>query len=70
MGINSFSAGLKKRVDSELNPWRELLDNPKQWWDFRNSKLTGSVITPLFGCLLCLTYCNGECIAYLFLFNR
>ncbi|XP_040995748.1 protein OSB3, chloroplastic/mitochondrial-like isoform X1 [Juglans microcarpa x Juglans regia] len=43
VGINAFSAGVKKRVDSELNPWRELLDNPKQWWDFRSSKLTGSV---------------------------
>ncbi|XP_061368863.1 protein OSB3, chloroplastic/mitochondrial-like isoform X2 [Gastrolobium bilobum] len=29
----------KKDPDSSLSPWRDLLDNPKQWSDFRDSKL-------------------------------
>uniref|UniRef100_A0A2P2K527 Uncharacterized protein n=1 Tax=Rhizophora mucronata TaxID=61149 RepID=A0A2P2K527_RHIMU len=41
------SARMKKNHDSLLNSWRELLDNPKEWWDYRNSKLNG-LVNPKF----------------------
>lgn len=37
------TAGEKRSGDYKFNSWRELLDDPKQWWDYRDSKLSGSV---------------------------
>lgn len=36
-------ADVKRSEDSKINSWRELLDDPKQWWDNRDSKRSGSV---------------------------
>ncbi|KAK9999866.1 hypothetical protein SO802_019469 [Lithocarpus litseifolius] len=35
-------ADVKRSEDSKINSWRELLDDPKQWWDNRDSKRSGS----------------------------
>ncbi|XP_059453928.1 protein OSB2, chloroplastic-like [Corylus avellana] len=43
LGTDSFLAGERKSEDPVLNSWRELLDNPKQWRDYRSSKRSGSV---------------------------
>lgn len=43
-GMTCFSASLKKDGDSTLDLWRDLLDNPKQWRDYRNPKLNGLVM--------------------------
>lgn len=67
-GTDSFLAGAKKSEDPLLNSWRELLDDPKQWRDYRNSKRSGSVITPLFWCLLYLTHFIGEMPDFLVFF--
>ncbi|KDP27688.1 hypothetical protein JCGZ_19727 [Jatropha curcas] len=32
---------VKKYGDFGFDSWKDLLDNPKQWWDYRNSKLSG-----------------------------
>ncbi|XLT85433.1 hypothetical protein HN873_007186 [Arachis hypogaea] len=34
---------LKKVRDSSLAPWTDLLDDPKQWTDYRDSKRDGQV---------------------------
>ncbi|XP_027922400.1 protein OSB3, chloroplastic/mitochondrial-like isoform X2 [Vigna unguiculata] len=33
----------KKNPDSSMSSWIDLVDNPKQWWDFRDSKQNGLV---------------------------
>ncbi|XP_034214513.1 protein OSB4, chloroplastic-like isoform X2 [Prunus dulcis] len=40
---DSCETSLKKDGDSTLGPWRDLLDNPKQWRDYRKPKLNGLV---------------------------
>lgn len=40
---SSFSEHAKKE-ELILSSWRELLDNPKHWWDNRDRKRNGSVM--------------------------
>ncbi|RDX75033.1 Protein OSB3, chloroplastic/mitochondrial, partial [Mucuna pruriens] len=40
----TFTASAKKNPDSSLSSWTDLLNNPSQWWDFRDSKLNGLVV--------------------------
>jgi hypothetical protein len=65
-GTNSFSDSAKKSGDPVLNSWRELLDDPNQWWDYRDSKRNGSVIAPLFWCLLYLAHLLVKFMTFLF----
>ncbi|EOX96863.1 Plastid transcriptionally active 9, putative [Theobroma cacao] len=42
-GTLSHSAGTKQGTETAPNPWRDLLDNPKEWQDYRENKLNGLV---------------------------
>ncbi|KAJ7969472.1 Protein OSB3, chloroplastic/mitochondrial [Quillaja saponaria] len=35
----NWKSGAKKTVVSVLSSWRDLIDHPKQWWDFRDNKV-------------------------------
>lgn len=52
-GVTCFSASLKKDGDSTLGTWRDLLDNPKQWNDYRDQKLNGLVTIPSHVFVVC-----------------
>ncbi|KAF4393882.1 hypothetical protein F8388_018373 [Cannabis sativa] len=41
--VKQFKDGVKKDGDSAINSWNNLIDNPKQWWDYRNCKHNGLV---------------------------
>ncbi|XP_062077452.1 protein OSB3, chloroplastic/mitochondrial-like isoform X3 [Humulus lupulus] len=41
--VKQFGDSVKKDVDSAINSWNNLVDNPKQWWDYRNCKHNGLV---------------------------
>ena len=68
-GLTHFSADVKRSEDSKINSWRELLDDPKQWWDNRDSKRSGSVWTPLFMWLCCPHDFVGEMYDFLVFFT-
>ncbi|XP_057992185.1 protein OSB2, chloroplastic isoform X3 [Hevea brasiliensis] len=40
-GPLKYNASTNKDGDSALNSWRDLLDNQKQWWDYRSNKRSG-----------------------------
>ncbi|XP_062077451.1 protein OSB2, chloroplastic-like isoform X2 [Humulus lupulus] len=40
--LNDYD-NVKKKLDSFLGPWSDLIDNPKEWWDCRDKKLNGLV---------------------------
>ncbi|PON68629.1 Single-stranded DNA-binding protein [Parasponia andersonii] len=42
-GVLKHSDRVKKDGDAFLSSWMDLLDNPKEWLDFRDKKLNGSV---------------------------
>ncbi|KAJ7973711.1 Protein OSB3, chloroplastic/mitochondrial [Quillaja saponaria] len=37
---NEWKVSAKKNVNSVLSSWRDLLDDPKQWWDCRENKIS------------------------------
>ncbi|XP_015581088.2 protein OSB2, chloroplastic [Ricinus communis] len=41
--VEGGKGSMIKNGDSVLNSWRELASDPKQWWDYRSSKLNGLV---------------------------
>ncbi|KAL5545678.1 hypothetical protein UlMin_005365 [Ulmus minor] len=41
-GFNN-NDGVKKDWESVLSSWRDLLENPKQWWDYRDNKRNGLI---------------------------
>lgn len=68
-GLTHFTADVKRSEDSKINSWRELVDDPKQWWDNRDSKRSGSVWTPLFMWLCCPIDFVGEMCDFLVFFT-
>jgi hypothetical protein len=44
----------KKYPDSFSNSWNDLLNDPKQWWDYRESKRSGLVVIDDFWCIFLL----------------
>jgi len=51
-----FTASAKKYTASLSSPWGDLLDDPKKWWDFRDSKHNGSVMIDDLGYIFLFDY--------------